>query len=373
VGSKALPKSIHNQAMTRTIAPLILAATLGSAASQDLKRFVKPSHNPILRADSSFRFKDPRTGSSIAWRKADVFNPAAVVKDGKVWLLFRAEDEPSASLGGRTSRIGIAESRDGIRFRVHPEPVLYPMPDSFAVYDDPGGCEDPRVAVTEEGLYVMLYTSWNRKVPRLSVAHSLDLFHWEKKGPAFRAAHGGRFLDSASKSGSVITRLVDGRAVISKINGRYWMYWGEHIVNLAWSENLTDWHPLLDEDGGLLAVARPRPHRFDSHLTECGPPAVTTDKGIILIFNGRNATDGTGHPAIAPGTYTVGRMVFDPADPSRLLDRSDEPFLVPSLPHEVTGQYKAGTTFAEGLVRFRGRWYLYYGTADSFVGVAVSR
>jgi predicted GH43/DUF377 family glycosyl hydrolase len=359
--------------MSRILSLILLCSLVLHARAQDLDRFEKPPENPILRADPSSLFTDPRTGLPVAWRKADVFNPAAVVKDGRVWLLFRAEDEPGAILGGRTSRIGIAESDDGIRFKVHPAPVLYPMPDSFARYDDPGGCEDPRVAVTDDGLYVMLYTSWNRKVPRLSVAHSRDLFHWEKKGPAFRAAHGGRYLDIASKSGSVVTRLVDGRQVIARIDGRYWMYWGEHIVNLAWSENLSDWHPLLDGKGDLLAVARPRPYRFDSHLTECGPPAIMTDRGIVLVYNGRNATDGTGHPGIAPGTYTVGRMVFDPANPSRLIARSEEPFLAPTLPHEVTGQYKAGTTFAEGLVLFKGRWYLYYGTADSYVGVAVSR
>jgi predicted GH43/DUF377 family glycosyl hydrolase len=41
------------------------------------------------------------------------------------------------------------------------------------------------------------------------------------------------------------------------------------------------------------------------------------------------------------------------------------------LPHEMTGQYSSGTTFSEGLVFFRGKWFLYYGTADSFVGLAI--
>jgi predicted GH43/DUF377 family glycosyl hydrolase len=68
----------------------------------------------------------------------------------------------------------------------------------------------------------------------------------------------------------------------------------------------------------------------------------------------------------------VGRVVFDPKDLKTVLHRSDKPFLVPSLPHEITGQYKAGTTFAEGLVFFKNKWYLYYGTADSFVGLAIS-
>jgi hypothetical protein len=55
------------------------------------------------------------------------------------------------------------------------------------------------------------------------------------------------------------------------------------------------------------------------------------------------------------------------------LRRLDQPFLKPSLSHEVTGQYQAGTTFSEGLVYFKKKWFLYYGTADSFVGVAVSK
>lgn len=54
-------------------------------------------------------------------------------------------------------------------------PVLFPADDEFADIENPGGCEDPRVAMTEDGLYVMLYTAWNRKKARLAVATSRDL------------------------------------------------------------------------------------------------------------------------------------------------------------------------------------------------------
>ena len=50
---------------------------------------------------------------------------------------------------------------------------------------------------------------------------------------------------------------------------------------------------------------------------------------------------------------------------------SDKPFFFPEMPYEKTGQYAAGTTFVEGLVVLHGKWYLYYGCADSLVGVAV--
>ena len=60
---------------------------------------------------------------------------------------------------------------------------------NFRQFDYPGGCEDPRIVQTEDGLYVLAYTSWNYKIPRLSIAFSKDLFHWEKKGPAFAKAY----------------------------------------------------------------------------------------------------------------------------------------------------------------------------------------
>lgn len=334
--------------------------------------FYKPAENPIIKADSTYTFIDPMKKQAVKWQRADVFNPAAIVKDNKVYLLYRCEDNPAAALGGRTSRLGLAESDDGIHFKKFPEPVLYPDSSEFMQYDYPGGCEDPRLVQTEEGLYVVTYTAWNYQTPRLSIAFSNDLFHWQKKGPAFAKAHNAKFRDIATKSASIITKMINGKQVVAKINGKYWMYWGELFVNLAWSDNLFDWYPLLDEKGDLKAVARTRPKKFDSSLTECGPPAIVTDKGIVLLFNGRNATDDNADPSVPKGMYSVGQMIFDKNDPGKLLERSDTSFLKPSLSHEITGQYSAGTTFAEGLVFFKNKWFLYYGTADSFVGLAIT-
>jgi predicted GH43/DUF377 family glycosyl hydrolase len=66
-------------------------------------------------------------------------------------------------------------------------------------------------------------------------------------------------------------------------------------------------------------------------------------------------------------------VVFDINNPEKIISRSDTCLLKPTLPHELSGQYKSGTTFSEGLVYFKGKWFLYYGTADSFVGVAISK
>ncbi len=334
--------------------------------------FSKPEANPVLGPDSTFVFTDPVSGAEVKWQKADVFNPGAIEWNGKIYLLLRCEDNPSAYLGGRTSRIGLAYSTDGINFERHPVPVLYPDSGKFMVYDYPGGCEDPRVVQAGDSLFVMAYTSWNRKTARLSIAFSKNLYDWEKKGPAFARAYNGKYLDMWSKSGSIVTEFVDGKAVAALIDGKYWMYWGEKFINLAWSENLYDWYPLEDESGELLQIVNTRAGKFDSDLVECGPPAIMSSKGIILFYNGKNSGGDDSDPSLPRSTYSVGRIVFDKKEPARVLSRTDEPLLKPGLPHELTGQYSAGTTFAEGLVWFGSRWYLYYGTADSFVGVAVS-
>jgi beta-1,2-mannosidase len=112
---------------------------------------------------------------------------------------------------------------------------------------------------------------------------------------------------------------------------------------------------------------------FDSNLTECGPPAMITDKGILLLYNGKNATNKDVDPKLPQGTYSVGEVLFDLNDPEKIIHRTETCILKPGLPHELTGQYQAGTTFAEGLVFFIGKWFLYYGTADSFIGVAVTK
>lgn len=153
------------------------------ANMQELLSLYKPINYAVLKADTTLMFFDSLKNDSVRWQRADVFNPAAIVKDGRLYLFTRSEDNPAAAIGGRTSRIGLAVSDDGLSFKQFKAPVLYPRKGEFMEYDFPGGCEDPRVVETADGQYVMAYTSWNYKVPRLSIAISKDLFNWKKMGP----------------------------------------------------------------------------------------------------------------------------------------------------------------------------------------------
>ncbi len=334
--------------------------------------FTRPAGiNPIISPKEKTLFYCPMIRKNIAWESNDTFNPAAVLKNGKVIILYRAEDKSGVGIGYRTSRIGYAESTDGVNFTRHSKPVLYPRKDSQQETEWPGGCEDPRVAVTKSGTYVVFYTQWNRKVARIAVATSKDLINWTKHGPIFKKAYNGKFFNEWSKSGAVITKVIDNKQVITKINGKYWMYWGEHGVSAATSDDMINWKPVLDSAGNLKKLIEPRKNYFDSDLTECGPPAIITEKGILLLYNGKNKANEDRDLRFNSNAYSAGQVLFDLKDPTKVIDRLSVPFLRPLEAFEKSGQYAAGTVFIEGLVFFKKKWFLYYGCADSKVAVAV--
>src|SRR6478672_1491206 len=354
----------------------LFAASAAQAQNRDwmLGPFEKPGAvNPIITPSSAATFLSPMTDSVVHWEELATFNPAAVVKDGKVYVLYRAEDVTGKrEIGFHTSRIGLAESSDGLHFTRRPAPVLYPDKDFQARYEWTGGVEDPRIVESDDGTYVMTYTQWNRDVPRLAVATSRDLVHWTKHGPAFAAAENGKYLKTETKSGAIVTRVEGDHLVATRVNGKYWMYFNVPDILIATSDNLIDWTPLADSDGKILKVLSPRAGYFDSWLVEAGPPAIMTERGIVLLYNAGNSAE-FGAPGLPARVYTGGQALFDRRNPVKLLARSDTPFIRPTEPYERTGQYAEGTTFVEGLVPFKGRWFLYYGMADSRVGVAVGK
>src|SRR5256885_1945171 len=278
---------------------LILPASAGGQSlGWTFGPFEKPAAvNPIIAPNASSTFRSPMGDSVVHWEQLATFNPAAVVRNEKVYVLYRAEDASGREeIGFHTSRIGLAESSDGLNFTRRAAPVLYPDKDDQARYEWTGGVEDPRIVETDDGRDVMTYTQWNRDGPRLAV-------------------------------------------------GR-------------------------DSDGKVLKVLSARPGYFDSWLVEAGPPAILTDRGIVLVYNAGNS-GRFGQAGLPERVYTGGQALFDPNNPIKLIARSEAPFIRPTEPYEKTGQYKEGTTFTEAMIPFKGKWFLYYGTADSRVGVAV--
>jgi predicted GH43/DUF377 family glycosyl hydrolase len=286
----------------------------------------------------------PILGPGESWASSGRFNPAAIRAGGKTVLLFRARDAAG------TSRIGYAESSDGLHFTVRPDPVLSPE----AVYERDGGVEDPRL-VKIGRTYYLTYTAYNRHDAQLCLAVSQDLIHWERKG-VIMPAYQGKWNTQWTKSGAILPQ---------RVNGRWWMYYmgtmqdpdgktRDHM-GIASSRDLLHW-----SDATGAPVLPRRPGAFDSRVMEPGPPPIMTAAGILLLYNGADENL----------VYGPGWILFDAHDPTKIIARSQKPFVLPELDWEKKGAVP-NVIFLEGVVPTgRGPLALtgYYGAADSYIG-----
>jgi len=318
--------------MTKTSLRLFVAcATLGSVAlgaeRWPFGSWHRASEAPIL---------SPRGNG---WESAGTFNPAVVEYKEKLVMLYRAQDAAG------TSRLGYAESNDGIHFERRAEPVLSPE----AEYEKDGGVEDPRLQKFGD-TYYLTYTGYNKKDAQLCLATSQDLIHWERKG-VLLPAYKGNWNKGWTKSGAIVPE---------KIDGKYWMYWlgtsagKTDQMGISYSTDLLHWTEATE-----TPVLPRRPGKFDSRVVEPGPPPILTPSGIVLIYNG--ADDQL--------VYRTGVAIFDRTNPRKLLSRTGQPIFAPEKEWEKVGQVP-NVVFVEGMARRGKRWFVYYGGADKYVGVA---
>lgn len=307
---------------------LALPITIGGAWAQSeswqLGPFIRPLKTPILSPRPQSVFTDPITKNLVHWESLNTFNPGAIVRHGKVYVIYRAEDASGEmKIGGHTSRLGLAVSDDGVHFTQEPAPILYPAEDSQQGREVLGGTEDPRITEGEDGTYYLTYTQWSPEAQRydLGLATSKDLHHWTKRGPIFAGVENGKYDSLKYKSGGILTQARDGKLVAAKLNGKYWMYWGEVQIRVASSPDLIHWTPVEGADGQPVVVLKNRPGMFDSSFPEVGPPPLLTDQGIVVFYNGRNS-EKEGDSSLSPGVYSVGQALFSAQDPTKLVARS---------------------------------------------------
>ena len=278
------------------------------------------------------------------WMEAGAFNPAAIMVNGKTVLLFRARDARG------TSRIGYAESADGLHFKIDPRPVLEPV----APYERGGGVEDPRL-LRIGTIYYMTYTGYNRHDAQLCLATSPDLRHWRRRGVILPAYHGA-WITGWTKSGAIVPERIDGK---------WWMYYlgtrrdsdgkERDYMGLASSDDLLHW-----SDATKQPVLDRRPGSFDARVMEPGPPPLVTSAGILLLYNGANDKL----------VYGPGWILFDKADPRRVVARCEKPMMEPSLVWERVGTVpnviflEGATARPEDPLDLTG----YYGGADRYTG-----
>nr|WP_280516434.1 glycoside hydrolase family 130 protein [Actinomyces succiniciruminis] len=307
-------------------------------ATFPLGPFAPYSRNPILR---------PRGDS---WESSNLYNPAALVTDDSVVLLYRAHAEDLVS------HIGLATSHDGFHFERRDTPIMSPE------YDyECHGCEDPRIAYVD-GTYYLTYTGWDSKSAQLCLATSTDLNTWVKHGPLFTDFDTFRTTNDPrgrnwSKAGVIVPR---------PMGGKWWMYFGEGCIYSATSDDLIHWTPTGTDAEPMYT---PTPGSFDADLVEIGTPPVLTETGLlVMLING--ATRHFNPDGSVDVAYCCGQIAIDPAHPDRVLARMQEPWLAPQTFEDLHGLV-SNVTFVEGLVKFHGKWFAYYGQSDTTLAVAV--
>jgi len=272
-----------------------------------------------------------------------VLNPSVVKEGDTFYMLYRAYDDRTPY----TAQLGLATSDDGVHFTKETEPVIRPdQPYEFQ------GVEDPRIAKIDD-TYVLAYVGINPTygTSHICLATSTDLRSWDKLGPVLTEST--EDWDRGNKKAAVI--------VPEKVDGRYVMYFlGESepwhtAIGVAYSDDLVHWEEAPEP------VLVTREGSWDSMGVEPGATPVVTDEGILLVYNGWD-TDKV---------HRTGVVMFDRNDPGRVIKRTDDPIIEPTEPWE-TGGLVPNVTFSEGLVDDGERVYVYYGAADTCIGLAVT-
>src|SRR5690348_1939527 len=248
----------------KTSAALVFAVALSAAAAAALALTGRTEQTVRLHFGTWSRASAAPIVSpqGASWESAGTFNPAVVLYSGKIVMLYRAQDATG------TSRLGYAESKDGIHFTRRPKPVLAPEAD----YEKDGGVEDPRLQKFGD-TYFLTYTGYNKKDAQLCLATSRDLIHWNRKG-VLLPAYKGNWNKGWTKSGAIVPE---------KIDGKYWMYWlgttadKTDQMGLSFSTDLIHWTEATE-----TPVLPKRPGKFDSRVVEPGPPPILTSSGIEI-------------------------------------------------------------------------------------------
>ena len=290
------------------------------------------------------------------WEAFNTFNPAAFLYENKVHILYRAQGFDYIS------HIGYAVSSDGYSIDERLDyPIYSPTLDfeknktgkvefRYVSAFGWGGCEDPRVTLIDDRLYMIYVAFDGHHVPRLAMTSILlndflkKRWLWEK--PILISPP-----DIVDKSGCLLPE---------KINNKF-VFFHRIFPNI-----LIDFVDDLSFDGktkwlkGRYQI-KVRPKMWDSRKIGIGAPPLKTKDGWLAIYYGVDDKD--------PSKYQIGAMLLDLKNPTRVLYRSSNPILTPKEEYEVNG-FKPGIAYPCGAVIFKEKLLVYYGAADSYVAVA---
>lgn len=321
------------------------ADTTCCLATVDLDNLIQ-SINPTKHAKRVERFKEnpiitPKEEND--WESKATFNPAAIDLDGRVHILYRAMSSDN------TSTIGYASSGDGFHIDERLDEPIYVPREDFETKAAPGnsGCEDPRIIEVDDRLY-MFYTAFDAvNAPRVAVSSikTEDFLakKWEWTKPSVITPPGIMDKDTA--------------LLPEKIDGKYMLL--HRISDVICIDMLDNLDFETEKVTKCIQLFKPRPGMWDSNKVGIAAPPIKTEEGWLLLYHGVSKST----------TYRVGAVLLDPANPTTVLSRTTAPILQPTEAYEKEGQMH-NVVFPCGVIERDGLLYIYYGGADSVVGVA---
>lgn len=291
-----------------------------------MEKIYKFNKNPILKKDN------------VPFRVNSIFNAGAVKVKNKYLLLCRTEMP-----NGRSS-FTLAESFDGIEFKVAGQPCL--------TVDDHGefrnyvewGIEDPRIIQIDEKYYIT-YTGYSKYEPLVMLAETQDFKDYKIHGPISLPAN------------------KDCSLFPEKIDGYYWK------VDRPSAQNRRDiWiskSPDLIHWGSSRVLMEPEPGTWESAKIGSSSNPLKTDKGWLMLYHGVKELT---YSAI----YKIGVMLLDLEKPWIIKGKTSEPVIVPDHDFERIGDV-GNVVFSNGwILEPDGEIKIYYSGADLNICLATT-
>ncbi len=328
-----------------------------------------------------------------------VLNPAAIRSpEGSLYLF------PRLVARGNYSRIGLAR----VRFDADGEPTSIERMGIALEPSEPyeknpftgGGCEDPRITYLEPfGRYVMTYTAFSSFGPRIALAVSEDLVHWQRLGLARFSFAAHLDLDSADNKDallfpSLITNPRTGQPAVALIHRPFLMESPTALaralqpeppgpIDRAWrirpsrARHPSMWISYCDNPRSVDDLTEYRSHRrllsprasWERLKVGGGAPPLPTPHGWLVIYHG---VAGQEVPK-GRARYSAGAVILDPELPEHIRFRSSRPILRPTTPDAHFGALNVVFPTALDQRLDLGqpeRVDVYFGIGDRKIGVA---
>jgi predicted GH43/DUF377 family glycosyl hydrolase len=296
--------------------------------------FKRSVQNPIITPNKTH-----------SWEAKATFNPAALRIRNTTHILYRALSMDN------TSSIGYASSKDGVTIDERDALPIYIPREDFELKKIAGGnsgCEDPRLTKIGKTIY-MCYTAFDGiGPPRVAITSITEknflLKNWQWEKPIIITPIG--FDDK------------DTCILPEKTNGKYFIL--HRVGDEICGDYLKSLNFKTETIRKCIRIIGPRINKWDSLKVGISAPPLKTKYGWLLLYHGISKSRNT---------YRIGAVLLDLNDPAIVLARISDPIFEPEEPYEKIGIIN-NVVFPCGMVEKDGLLYIYYGGADTVVGVA---